>query len=43
LNGEGRVFHSKVIYELKDGKIWRNTRYFGEQFETPKWRAQCSS
>jgi quercetin dioxygenase-like cupin family protein len=22
------------------GKIWRDTRYFAEPFETPEWRAQ---
>jgi hypothetical protein len=35
LNGEGYVFHSTVIFELKDGKIWRDTRYFAEPFEAP--------
>jgi hypothetical protein len=40
LNGEGCVFHSAVIFELKDGKIWRDTRYFAEPFEGPEWRAQ---
>ena len=38
--GGGRIFHSTVIYELKDGKIWRDTRYFAEPFEAPEWRAQ---
>ena len=33
-------FHSTVIFELKDGKIWRDTRYFAEPFEAPEWRAQ---
>ena len=36
----GRLVHSTVIYELKDGKIWRDTRYFAEPFEAPEWRAQ---
>jgi hypothetical protein len=40
LNGEGCVFHSTAIFELKDGKIWRDTRYFAEPFEAPEWRAQ---
>ncbi len=29
-----------VIYELKDGKIWRDTRYYSQPFEAPEWRAQ---
>jgi hypothetical protein len=33
-------FHSTVIFELKDGKIWRDTRYYAEPFEAPEWRAQ---
>jgi hypothetical protein len=29
-------------YELRhrDGKIWRDTRYYAEPFEAPAWRAQ---
>ena len=38
--GEGHVLHSTVIYELKDGKIWRDTRYFAGPFEAPEWRAR---
>ena len=37
--GEGRVLHGAAILELKDGKIWRDTRYFAEPFEAPEWRA----
>jgi hypothetical protein len=29
-----------VIIELKDGKMFRDTRYFAEPFEAPEWRAQ---
>jgi hypothetical protein len=25
---------------LKDGKMLRDTRYYAEPFEAPKWRAQ---
>jgi hypothetical protein len=25
---------------LRDGKIWRDTRYYAEPFEAPEWRAQ---
>ena len=38
--GEGRVFTVVVIFELRDGKIWRDTRYYAEPFEAPEWRAQ---
>ena len=37
--GEGRVFTVLVIFELRDGKIWRDTRYYAEPFEAPEWRA----
>jgi hypothetical protein len=38
--GGGRVFSVVVIFELRDGKIWRDTRYYAEPFEAPQWRAQ---
>jgi hypothetical protein len=38
--GGGRVFSVVVIFELRDGKIWRDTRYYAEPFEAPEWRAQ---
>ena len=38
--GGGQVMHGVAILELKNGKVWRDTRYFAEQFEGPKWRAQ---
>jgi hypothetical protein len=25
---------------FRDGKIWRDTRYYAEPFEAPAWRAQ---
>jgi len=36
----GRVYHVVAVIELRDGKIWRDTRYFGDPFEAPAWRAQ---
>jgi hypothetical protein len=27
-----------LIVELKDGKMWRDTRYYAEPFEAPEWR-----
>jgi SnoaL-like domain len=38
--GGGRVFSVVLIFELRDGKIWRDTRYYAEPFEAPQWRAQ---
>jgi hypothetical protein len=29
-----------MIVEFRDGKIWRDTRYYAEPFEAPAWRAQ---
>jgi len=28
------------IVEFKDGKIWRETRYYAAPFEAPEWRAK---
>jgi hypothetical protein len=38
--GGGQVMHGVAILELKDGKVWRDTRYFAEPFEAPEWRSQ---
>ena len=38
--GGGQVFDVVLIIELKDGKMWRDRRYYAEPFEAPKWRAQ---
>jgi hypothetical protein len=38
--GEGGVFHVVSIIEIKDGKMWRDTRYYAEPFEAPQWRAE---
>lgn len=38
--GGGQVIHGVAVLELKDGKIWRDTRYFAEPFEAPEWRSQ---
>ena len=37
--GGGQVSDMVMILELKDGKIWRDRRYFAEPFEAPEWRA----
>src|SRR5215204_6200687 len=38
--GGGQVHDVAMILELKDGKIWRDRRYYAEPFEAPKWRAK---
>ena len=38
--GEGQLFTVVLIIELKDGKMWRDTRYYAKPFEAPEWRAQ---
>jgi hypothetical protein len=37
--GDGRLFHYVSVVELKDGKMWRDTRYYAEPFEALEWRA----
>jgi hypothetical protein len=29
-----------MINELKDGRIWRDRRYYAEPFKAPEWRAE---
>ena len=36
----GQVFTIVAIIELRDGKMWRDTRYYAEPFEAPEWRAK---
>ena len=38
--GGGQIFTVVAIFELRDGKIWRDTRYYAEPFEAPEWRTQ---
>jgi hypothetical protein len=38
--GGGQVSEMVMILELKDGRIWRDRRYYGEPFEAPEWRAE---
>jgi hypothetical protein len=37
---DGTVAHGATIVEFRDGKIWKETRYYAEPFEAPAWRAQ---
>jgi hypothetical protein len=36
----GRLFHVVIVFEFRDGKIIRETRYYPEPFEAPEWRAR---
>jgi hypothetical protein len=36
----GQTVHYVSVVELKDGKMWRDTRYYAEPFEAPEWRAR---
>ena len=38
--GGGQVFDVVLLIELRDGKMWRDRRYYAEPFEAPEWRAQ---
>jgi hypothetical protein len=38
--GDAQVSDMTFIIELKDGRIWRDRRYYAEPFEAPEWRAQ---
>ena len=37
---DGTVAHGVSIAEFRDGKFWRETRYYAEPFEAPAWRAR---
>jgi hypothetical protein len=38
--GGGQASDFAMILELKDGRIWRDRRYYAEPFEAPEWRAR---
>jgi hypothetical protein len=37
---DAKVFHGTNVIEFRDDKIWKETRYYGEPFEPPAWRAR---
>jgi hypothetical protein len=39
---DGAVVHGVSRVEFRDGKMWRETRYYAEPFEVPAWRASWS-
>ena len=38
--GGGETLRGVSIIELKDGRVWRDTRYFAGPFEAPDWRTR---
>jgi SnoaL-like domain len=38
--GGGDVYLVTDIFEFRDGKIAKETRYYSQPFEAPEWRAQ---
>jgi hypothetical protein len=39
----GQAVHYVSVVELRDGKMWRDTRYYTEPFQAPEWKARWSS
>jgi hypothetical protein len=39
---DGAVSFGVSRVEFRDGKMWRETRYYAEPFEVPAWRASWS-
>jgi hypothetical protein len=37
---DGTVAYGVTRVEFRDGRIWKETRYYAEPFEAPAWRAQ---
>lgn len=38
--GDQEALDVALIFELRDGKMWRDRWYFAQPFEAPEWRAQ---
>jgi ketosteroid isomerase-like protein len=38
--GDGAEYQAVFIFELRDGKIAKETAYWAQPFEAPDWRAQ---
>jgi hypothetical protein len=39
---DGKDVYGVSRVEFRDGRIWRETRYYAEPFEVPAWRAEWS-
>jgi len=40
LDYDGPVYESVFVFELRDGRITRETSYWAEPFDPPEWRAR---
>jgi ketosteroid isomerase-like protein len=40
LDYDGPVYNAVFIFELRDGKVAKETAYWAEPFEAPEWRAE---
>jgi ketosteroid isomerase-like protein len=40
--GDAGVYHVADIIEFRDGKIFRETRYYAQPFPAPEWRSPWS-
>jgi ketosteroid isomerase-like protein len=38
--GDGAVFQTVFVFELRDGKIAKETAYWSQPFPAPDWRAE---
>ncbi len=38
--GDGSEYHGATIFEIKDGRIAKETGFFGPNFEAPEWRSR---
>jgi hypothetical protein len=36
----GETWHAVALLTVRDGKIWRETDYFGAPFDAPEWRSE---
>jgi ketosteroid isomerase-like protein len=36
----GQIYHGVSIFEFRDGKAVKETDYFAQPFDAPRWRAQ---
>ena len=37
---DGTVWHIIALVKVRDGKLWRSTTYFAQEFPAPEWRAE---
>lgn len=37
---DGSLWHIVALVKMRDGKLWRSTTYFAQEFPAPEWRAK---